>query len=219
MSDARPSVKVLRRSRFHDEKANPIDAGGMLYAPAALVSAALRVGFGYRGRRPMISYRAAREIDGFLTPDKRAIEFGSGYSTPWLAQRCGFLLSLENDRGWFSVVQEMVSGPAFHHVRHEFREPDAFPRLDDIEDRSIDFILIDGWDRYGCAQSALAKIKAGGMIYLDNSDKDMTLPDGDTRRAEAALLSAARERGAEVRYFTDFAPTNFFAEQGMMVRF
>ena len=216
MNNQRPDVRALRRSRFHDEKGNRINIGGMIYAPAALISAALRVGFDYRGRRPMISYRAARVIEAALTPESRCVEFGSGISTPWLAQRCGFLLSLENDQQWHEVVHQKLSGAAFAHVRYEFRTPESFADLSEIEDQSLDFIMIDGWDRYGCVQSALSKIKPGGMIYLDNSDKDMTRPDGDLRRAEAALLDGVAQRSGAVRYFTDFAPTNFFAEQGMM---
>jgi hypothetical protein len=214
--DKQQGVRALRRSRFHDEKGNRIDLGGMIYAPAALISAILRVGFGYRGRRPMISYRAARVIEAALTARSRCVEFGSGFSTPWLARRCGFLLSLENDQLWHNVVRQMLVGSAFSHVRYEFRTPETFAELSEIEDGSLDFIMIDGWDRHGCVLHALRKIKPGGMIYLDNSDKDMTRPDGDLRRAEAALLDGVAARSGSVRYFTDFAPTNFFAEQGMM---
>jgi hypothetical protein len=216
--DNQLGVRALRRSRFHDEKGNRIDFGGMIYAPAALISAILRVGFGYRGRRPMISYRAARVIEAELTPQSRCVEFGSGFSTPWLARRCGFLLSLENDQLWHDTVRQMLAGPEFSHVRYEFRVPEAFAELSNIDDGSLDFIMIDGWDRHGCVQCALSKVKPGGMIYLDNSDKDMTRPDGDLRRAETALLDAVTARSGSVRYFTDFAPTNFFAEQGMMAR-
>lgn len=44
----------------------------------------------------------------------------------------------------------------------------------------------------------------------------MTFPDGDMRRTEARLIKASR--GKKNRYFCDFAPTNFFAEQGLLVR-
>jgi len=46
----------------------------------------------------------------------------------------------------------------------------------------------------------------------------MTFPDGDLRRAEAALLDAVRARGGSIRYFSDFSPTNFFVEQGALAR-
>jgi len=88
-----------------------------------------------------------------------------------------------------------------------------------FQNRSFDFVLIDGWDRHGCVLNALAKLRPGGCIYLDNSDKDMTRPDGDLRRAEQALLAAVDERGGTARYFVDFSPTNFFVEQGLLAKF
>ena len=207
-----------RISRFHDEKDNRVNFGGMAYAPQAFASAVLRVGFGYRPRQPMVSYRAAKVITQLLTPQSRCVEFGSGMSTTWLAKRCGFLLSVENDAWWHGKVAEMIKGPAFGHVRYELHDPDAFADLSAYDDQSFDFILVDGWDRYGCVLSLLPKIKVGGWVYLDNSDKDMTRPDGDLRRAEETLLKAVEDRGGSVRYFVDFSPTNFFVEQGLLAQ-
>ena len=213
------NVSISNRiSRFHDEKDNRVDLGGMVYAPLAFATAVLRVGFGYRPRQPMLSYRAAKEITALLTPDSRCVEFGSGLSTAWLAERCGFLLSVENDEGWHNRVSEMIKGPAFDHVRYELRDPARFAKLDEHPDESFDFILVDGWDRHGCVLSLLPKIKPGGWVYLDNSDKDMTRPDGDLRRAEEELLRAVTARNGSTRYFVDFSPTNFFVEQGLLAQ-
>ena len=88
-------MRVTNRiSRFHDEKGNRVDVRGMMYAPLAFATAVLRVVFGYRPRQPTISYRARTVIDGLLDSTSRVAEFGSGMSTPWLAGRCGFLLSV-----------------------------------------------------------------------------------------------------------------------------
>ncbi len=208
-----------RKTRFHDEKGNLVDAGGMRYAPHSLVTAALRVGLGYRPQAPMISYRAARTIAAGLPADAACVEFGSGMSTPWLARHCAYLLSRENDRGWYRKVGSLLKRAGLTHVRYEYREPERFHELPDHPDGFFDFALIDGWNRAGCVASVLPKLKPGGWIYLDNSDKDMTIPDGDLRRAEAALLEAVEKRGGSVEYFVDFSPTNFFVEQGLLARF
>jgi hypothetical protein len=77
--------------------------------------------------------------------------------------------------------------------------------------------------RSACVQTALQRIKPDAILYLDNSDK---YPHGGdarlaeewyTRLTEEWLLTAARERGGRVLYFTDFAPTDLFVNQGMMV--
>jgi predicted O-methyltransferase YrrM len=207
-----------RISRFHDEKGNRVDARGMMYAPLAFATAVLRVMFGYRSRQPTISYRARTVIARLLDSNSRVAEFGSGMSTSWFAGRCEFLLSVENDEGWHRIVSAMIAESDFGHVQYEMRTPDSFSDLSGFPDGSFDFILIDGWDRHGCVVNALPKLRSGGWIYLDNSDKDMTRPDGDLRRAEEALLAAVDERQGTIRYFVDFSPTNFFVEQGLLVR-
>jgi len=212
-------MAALRKSRFHDEKGNFVGWGGMAYAPAALVTAAARVAFGVRPARPMLSYRAVRVIDGLLHTEARGVEFGSGMSTPWLAARAGFLLSIENDAHWHARVGRMLAQRRLQNVAHELRADDNFADLSDQADASFDFALVDGWDRHACVLGVLPKIKPGGWIYLDHSDKDMTIPDGEMRRAEAALLEAVQARRGSAEYFTDFSATNFFAEQGLLARF
>lgn len=207
-----------RKTRFHDEKGNLVDAGGVLYAVPAFFSALIKVIFGYRPLRPMISYRAQREIARLIRPEWNVAEFGSGQSTPWLARRCARLLSIEDNPDWFARVQALLAKEGIKNARHELRDGASYARLDDIPDSAFDFALIDGSDRAGCIAAVLPKLKPGGWIYLDNSDKDMLTADGDLRKAEAALIAAAATRNGAIRYFSDFSPTNFFVERGMLAR-
>lgn len=207
-----------RRSRFHDEKGNLVNAGGMVYAPLALLSAAAKKA-GWRAERPMISYRAAREIARLLSPTSTVVEFGSGFSTPWLARRCASLVSFEDDPAWHALVTRRLRQAGLVNVDCRLRPADRFADVDDLPDGSIDFALVDGTDRDGCIAAIVPKLRPGGVIYLDNSDKDVGDPRGDLRRAEARLIAAAQAHGASLRWFTDFSPTNFFAEQGLMAVF
>lgn len=207
----------LRRSRLHDEKGNRVDAGGLLYAPAALLGAVAKRLFGWRPCRPMISYRAQRLLAARLDRDGVAVEFGSGMSTPWLAARCRRLVSFEDHPGWAERVRHLLAQRGIANVDYRIRPPEAFADVADLDDGCVAFALIDGTDRDGCARAILPKMRVGGLIYLDNSDKDMTCPAGDLRRAEAVLCAAADRLGWPVRLFTDFSPTNFFAEQGMLI--
>ncbi len=47
-------------------------------------------------------------------------------------------------------------------------------------------------------------------------DKDY-ISGGDMRLAEDILLDFAQEKHAQFKYFTDFAPAEFFVNQGLMV--
>jgi len=207
-----------RISRFHDEKNNFVDSIGLLNAIPAFASAAAKRLFGYRALVPMISYRARREISTLLTQKSRVVEFGSGNSTPWFAARAGFILSIEDQPQWYNHVQQILANLEIKNVSHELRSEKTYVDLSNIDDGTLDFSLVDGTDREGCILSVVPKLKSGGSLYLDNSDKDMGRPNGDLRRAEAALHEAVRVRGGSIRYFSDFSPTNFFVEQGMLAR-
>ncbi|MAH84069.1 MAG: hypothetical protein CBB68_06960 [Rhodospirillaceae bacterium TMED8] len=208
-----------RISRFHDEKGHFVDLAALPHALPALLSAIARRFFNYRPRVPMISYQARREIEMFLGPHTRMIEFGSGNSTPWFALRVGYLYSFEDKADWYEHVQQELKRIGVQNVHHELRSIDSYADLSCIHNESLDFALIDGTDRAGCIRAVLPKIKVGGWVYLDNSDKDMTRPNGDLRRAETALLRAVENRGGSVFFFSDFSPTNFFVEQGMLAKF
>lgn len=208
----------MRISRFHDEKGNLVDAAAAVNAVPALFSAAAKRLLGRRPQVPMISYRARRIIAALLTPESRMVEFGSGNSTPWFAARAGHVLSIEDDPNWYGHVQHALDAMNIRNVDHRLRTAGDYADLSDVANSSLDFVLVDGTDRAGCIAAAVPKLKSGGFLYLDNSDKDMTRPDGDTRRAERALDEAIAACGGQARYFSDFSPTNFFVEQGILAR-
>lgn len=209
---------LYRKTRLHDEKGNLVDPENILHAVPAFFSALAKRLLGLRPMVPMISYRGRAAIEDILTTETDMIEFGSGNSTPWFACRVRTLVSIEDDPDWYTHVERVLASSGKENVRHELRTEENYADVSDIEEASLDFAFVDGTDRAGCIKAVVPKLKPGAYLYLDNSDKDMTIPDGDLRRAEAALLDAADVRGGSVRYFSDFSPTNFFVEQGMLVR-
>lgn len=206
----------FRRTRFHDEKGNLVGCAGWINAPHAFLTTLASKLVGYRPRVPWISYRGRRTIAKLIQPDSRVIEFGSGMSTVWLSRRCNYLHSIESDRRWYEFVARQMTTD--RNVRYEYRSFDCYAELKEYADESVDFSLIDGIVRSRCAIKVIPKIKRGGYVYLDNSDKDTRVVNGDLRLAENALADAARARGGSVRYFVDFAPCNGSATQGMLVR-
>ena len=192
---------IFRKSRFHDEKGNRVDFFGMLYLPLALGGAVLRYFFNYRPLKPTISFRATKVIDGILQPHFKCVEFGSGMSTVWISARCQFLLSRENNDIWFKKINHLISKRRCSNIKYEFSEGKSFSCLDEYENGYFDFAFIDGWDRAGCALSVLPKLKKGGWLYLDNSDKDMTVSGGDLRRAERLIVEYVKNENKEIRYF------------------
>lgn len=97
------------KSRFHDEKGNLLDLGGFVYLPHCLATTALRLMIGYRPVLPWLSYRAINFLDALLQPEWKMLEWGSGMSTLWFAQRVGNLTSIEDYEPWYEKVKPTLS--------------------------------------------------------------------------------------------------------------
>ena len=209
---------ITRRNRFRDSRGNAISPAGLVYAPLALVTAILRKGFGYRPEQPWLSYRALKKLDAILSKDSKVLEFGSGMSTIWLAKRVGFLHSIESNEGWHGHVSKLLAQRKMTHVKYELRGRDNYADVSAYPDGHFDFVLVDGLVRLECVRRALPKVKRGGWMYIDNIDADHHLPEGDMVVAEREVMKAIKERGGEYTRFVDFAPTQFFANQGLLAR-
>ncbi len=209
-----------RRSRLHDEKGNLIGFKRLLLsAPRAIASGVLRLAFGYRPVTPWISYAAIDVLDEFLGKHSRVLEFGSGMSTIWYASRAGQVYAVEDSEPWYTRVLDLVRQKQLQNVwLHYSNEADEYSRFMAQDAVGFDLIVVDGNHRDHCTVQALPLLKKGGIFYLDNSDRGTATADESTRKAEAALLKFAREASADVVYFTDFAPTQFFVQQGLMIR-
>ncbi|MGH2530815.1 MAG: hypothetical protein ACRDJW_00785 [Thermomicrobiales bacterium] len=209
-----------RKTRFHDEEGNLIELAGLAYAPLAWVQGLGRVAFHRRPNTPWLSHRAINELDRLIQQDWYVIEFGSGMSTPWLAERCGFLYSVESDPVWSETVRAMINERQLTNVRYEQRPLETYADLTAFDDDYFNLALVDGEIRSSCLLSVFDKLKPNGFIYLDNSDwfhaKD--LERGINPRPKEVLLQAVEERGGTVHYFVDFVASNFIVGQGMLAQ-
>ncbi len=204
-----------RKTRLHDELGNRVSLDRLLRnGPHAIVSSALRLAFDRRPVAPWISYDARAIIERFLSSDRSVLEFGSGMSTVWYAQHAGSVVSIEDYAPWRRVVAALVA--PFPHVDYRFAKGQG-AYIAQAPDRLYDLIMIDGSWRLDCASFAIAHLRDGGMIYLDNSDKAFGPDTGDIPAASALLRGFARDKGLAVREFTDFAPTQLFVQHGLMI--
>jgi predicted O-methyltransferase YrrM len=114
------------------------------------------------------------------------IEWGSGRSTTWFAERVGFLLSIESNAEWHARVSGWLAGGTRADVDYRFepittadRVPEPWPpgqasryvmAVDGLADGSVDVALVDGELREACIAIVARKLKAGGLLVLDNSN-------------------------------------------------
>ncbi len=132
---------------------------------------------------PVIVANAVIILGNWLRPTDRGLEWGSGRSTTWLATRVAHLLAVEHDPAWHARVQgELESRELAAKVDYrlieapadQMAEPREHPYAgvaDEIEDGTLDFILVDGQMRLRCAERALAKLKPGGLLVLDGANR------------------------------------------------
>jgi hypothetical protein len=151
----------------------------------------------------------------------KAFEYGSGGSTLFLASRIQSGASVEHDaqwgnqvrteldrgdfRGWHvdivgpepaSVDCQMYTSTDPQFADHTFRAYAA--SADRFVDRSLDLVILDGRARVACFHHAVAKVKPGGLLILDNAE-----------RAEYAPIIQALE-GWQRRDFWGPGPYNLY---------
>ncbi len=207
-----------RRTRLHDEKGNLVAANEWPCLPAIIARYLRRRLGGTVAIEPWWTTRMTERIEGLLQPQFRVVEFGSGYSTLWLAGRVGQVLSIEHEPDWHAIVAAKATLMGLTTLTLELRPPEHYADCQGLADRSIDFCVVDGQVRARCVRNIWPKLKPGGWLYLDNSDKDMTFaPDGDNlRSAEAFLLDHCAP--ADIEYHTGFTVNSVNVHQGMLCR-
>ena len=152
-------------------------------------------------RIPWMTFPAIRWLRARLTPSMRVFEWGSGGSTVFLAGLVESVISVEHDKTWFEIVSDRVAKEGLlsirlHHVPptpleewgglpkdaalYQSSEPglehavfyDYVRSILAHPDEVFDIILVDGRARIGCLSVAARKVRPGGVILLDNSERE-----------------------------------------------
>lgn len=103
----------------------------------------------------------------------RAFEWGSGGSTLWLSQRTQSVVTLEHNQEWFESTQQELDKYGIQNVQLVLRPLDKgyVEYIDGFPDGHFDIILIDGRRRSDCLRHAIPKLRCGGALVLDNSER------------------------------------------------
>ncbi len=142
------------------------------------------------------------------------IEFGSGMATKWYAARVAHIHSIEDSAEWYERIAPTL--PA--NVRYELRRGEEYWDLSDYADASLDFGVVDGRRRDRCMDALIPKIRRGGYVYLDNSDKDMQIEGEGLRHAETALRGAVRERSGTLEQASGLTVGQLVTHQWTLAR-
>lgn len=139
-------------------------------------------------------------LDTLVTEDMSILEFGSGRSTLFLAQRCRNIVSVEHCKEWFDNISRTLKELELSdRVTYILKDIDyvSKPPIDDrlydcdsleellgetLSSKKYDIIIVDGIHRVNCAKHSFPNLKKGGMFILDDSDRiDNPCSDGSYR--------------------------------------
>lgn len=149
----------------------------------------------WKKRIPSLNPHAFRKLKEIVAKKSRVFEFGTGGSTVWLAHRVGELVSVEHDREWFRILREGMTADfgkipenttlilrtgtsILNDVWIESETTGEAIGLDyitsilDYPDNHFDIVAVDGRARIACLGYSLLKVKPGGFVLFDDSQRE-----------------------------------------------
>ena len=141
---------------------------------------------------PWLTFEAIRWLASNMDSSMRVFEYGSGGSTLFFARRVLEVVSVEHDPEWHTRTAEALAAAGVRNCTYLLRPPEpqmdarfassdpAYEGLDfaayvaavdDYPDESFDLVSVDGRARTACVLAARSKVKPGGLLLLDNSDR------------------------------------------------
>ena len=153
-----------------------------------------------RDQNIWVVFKANSFIGGRLKPGMKVFEYGTGGSTLYFLQKRCTVCSVEHHPQWFQTVAAEIARRAYPGWQGFLREPDkevwrsaapgaqctyrsAFGEyqgrlfseyvkvIDQFVENSFDVVFIDGRARDSCFVHAYKKVKPGGILILDNSER------------------------------------------------
>lgn len=134
-------------------------------------------------RVPWWPYDAVAWVAASLPETARVFEYGGGGSTLWLEDHGATVTTVEHDENWLSRMSTQFESRA----TLLFRPPaacgaitsaatpgyfdDYVAAIDSQCDGSLDLVIVDGRARVECACRAMPKVKPGGLLLLDDTDR------------------------------------------------
>jgi predicted O-methyltransferase YrrM len=126
---------------------------------------------------PWITRAAISFLQSYLKNDMIAAEFGSGSSTRWISERVKRLVSIENEKVWYTEVSEDIKDLSnidyrlIEYIDSEESKNKYSKALSEFEDSLFDFILIDGRLRVRSLIESYKKVKINGILMFDNAER------------------------------------------------
>ncbi len=147
---------------------------------------------------PWLTFSAIDYIHRTVKPSDKVFEYGSGGSTLFWLKQGASCVSIEHDTRWNEKIRLMtkknsrldyrlITPTLAEHPGVDISDPDQYlsddppwkgysfrnyaSQIDTFPDDFFDWVLVDGRARPSCIQHGIKKVRLGGRLILDNSDR------------------------------------------------
>jgi predicted O-methyltransferase YrrM len=151
--------------------------------------------------QPWITYDVIDLLDKKLSLASSVFEYGGGGSTLFFVKRAKEVVTVEHDKEWYAILADTIKKKNLTNWKGNFIEldngdlhqtpeaanPDDYSStdeksigynyknyasyIDQFNNNHFDVILVDGRSRASCIKHSIPKIKKGGWLVVDNSDR------------------------------------------------
>jgi hypothetical protein len=134
---------------------------------------------------PWMSYRVTDWLNLYLNKGMRVFEYGSGASTVFFAERVKEVVSVEHNRNAHRIVGDALRDSNIRNLHYILKErsdskqnkgphssfDEYVKTIDAYPDNYFDIVIVDGRARCLCLNHGVNKVRPGGYILLDDSDR------------------------------------------------
>lgn len=144
---------------------------------------------------PWITDSAALWLGKNLKRKMNVFEWGSGGSTFFISKRVKSIISIEHDTKWYRMMKQIIRFKDLQNISYKLIRPERGNKIPleykssdesfsgktfqkycesilDYSNEFFDLVVVDGRARVGCVQKAVDKVKRGGYLILDNSERE-----------------------------------------------
>jgi len=157
-----------RISRFHSGRGELMPVNAFIRLPFTIFE---RLNGGYKNY-PWLVPSAVSWLDKNIQKDWKIFEFGCGYSTIWYAKRCNSITGIDDHLEWFNLIKAKIESSNIGNCDLIFTPSVSPLSIDDFPNDFFDLVIVDSAEsRIECAIAAVSKIKKGGYLLFDDTDK------------------------------------------------
>jgi len=168
--------------------------------------------------KPWIHESVITLLENNVNKDTKILEFGSGNSTLFLQNLTNNLTSIEHNIEWYNKINPLVNNNTKYILKQEkyISKPPInkkFYNSNNIEellgcnipDEYYDILFVDGINRVNCVLGCYNKVKKGGFIILDDSNRiDNPASDGSYKPIQEFLCDCKHIKYRSSNRNTDY---------------